>query len=492
MNRKTTALIILAAGLLISVSGCEDAKKQSSSSKDSSHLDRYFTVEPRDIVIGVEESGTVNSLKNHKIRYEASYRTQISWVIDENSEVEEGEVLVKFDDEELVSQVDEYENQLENSRKELSIAKEELEIQKSENEANLRQARDRVTDAEEELSKFLRLEGPKLRDEQTVEVENAREALDEAEQAYEEAYEEHQSTVYDNQEEKNEAEDHLETLKGRIEREEINYENVLIDDKIFKRYTYRNRITTLENNLEQSRLDLKKTQVRADSSLIQKQNQIQRHKNDIQRLEKELKRHREYLSMMELTSPVDGVVLYGDTDDRWRDEEPTEGMDVRRGEVLLTIPDLSQLMIDMDLPEIYRSRVNMGDEAVITVESIQGLSVKGEVSDISPLPVNQLRWDPASPKIYETRITVPEEEKNERMVTGMNVQAKIISQRLKDVLAVPIEAVFEKDGRLFVYRTENGSPEVVYVEIGPADDDFVSIEKGLDAGDKVCLFEPVE
>lgn len=490
MVQKNLIYIILLSQAIF-IAGCAKQKPKTSESS-SNNPDRYYTIEPRDIVIGVEESGDVSSVKNHKIKFEASYRTQISWVIDENSIIKKGEVLIRFDDEELKAKIDELETQLENQKKELEISKEEMEIQKSENLANLREANDRVVDAEESLYKYLKLEGPKSRDAQTVRVEDAREKLEESQAKYDDAYTAYKTTVYDNQEDKDDAEEKLDSLLRNVEKEKLSYDNVLVDDKIFKRYDYPNRITNLENALQQSKLNLQKAQVRAKSSMIQKENQLQRNLNNIERTENELKRHTEYLGMMEIVSPSDGVILYGDTDRRWDDTELKGGMEVYRGQTLATIPDLSELVVNMDLPEIYRSRVKIGDEAIITVESIPGLAVSGTVKEIAPLPVNQLQWDPTSPKIYKTQILVP--SKDDRMVTGMNVQAKIISQRLKDALAVPIEAVFEKDGKLFVYRADKGSDkaDIVFIEIGPSDNDFVCVEKGLKAGDRICLFEPVE
>lgn len=485
LNKIVLSLI---AALLFYFTGCE--KKGGANESGQSNLDRFHIVEPRELLLGVTQSGTINAVKNHKIRYDASYNTQISWVIKENTLVKKDDLLIKFDDEELKSKIEELENSLENSKKQLAIAEEELEIQKSENLANLKKAQDNVSTSEEDLYKYLRLEGPKAKDRQAVDVEDSLDQLKEAQKKYDEAHADYKTTVYDNQDEKEAAEKKLEALLSAVDKMKINYDSVLIDDKIFKRYTYPNRIENLENALEQNKLNLKREEVRAKSSIVQKDNQIQRHRSDIDRYEKNLKRHNEYLAMMEIKSPTDGIILYGDTDERWSKTEPKEGMNVYKGQVLATIPDLSELLVYMDLPEIFRSRVDMDDEVVITVESIPGLAVSGKVKEIATLPTNQLFFDPTSPKIYKTKIEVA--DKDERMVTGMNVQVKIISQRMENVLAIPIEAVFENDGKLFVYKSDGNKSEVCYIEIGEANDDFVLIKEGIKKGDKICLFEPVE
>ena len=60
----------------------------------------------------------------------------------------------------------------------------------------------------------------------------------------------------------------------------------------------------------------------------------------------------------------------------------------------------------------------------------------------------------------------------------------------KDALRVPLEAVFEKEGRPIVYVARGRTPEPREVVLGPSNQDFVVIEKGLDKGERVFLRDP--
>ena len=104
-------------------------------------------------------------------------------------------------------------------------------------------------------------------------------------------------------------------------------------------------------------------------------------------------------------------------------------MDIRRKQVLLTIPDLSDLIVDFDIPEQYRSRVKVDDKVVITPDSIPNLKINGVVAEIPSLPRNQIRWDPYSPKIYGSKIDIT--EPNSKLVSGMNVKIAIINKILR-------------------------------------------------------------
>lgn len=76
--------------------------------------------------------------------------------------------------------------------------------------------------------------------------------------------------------------------------------------------------------------------------------------------------------MMELRAPVDGVVIYADPDRRWGNLDVKPGIDINKGQVLITIPEMSNLVVDFDLPEQYRSKVKVGDRAVISPDSLPG------------------------------------------------------------------------------------------------------------------------
>ena len=61
----------------------------------------------------------------------------------------------------------------------------------------------------------------------------------------------------------------------------------------------------------------------------------------------------------------------------------------------------------------------------------------------------------------------------------------------KAALFVPLEAVFKRDGRALVYVPTLGGPREREVSLGPSNQDFVVIEKGLKQGERVYLRDPL-
>ena len=183
-------------------------------------------------------------------------------------------------------------------------------------------------------------------------------------------------------------------------------------------------------------------------------------------------------------------MTYGDPDRLWGNPEVKVGMDGRRKQVIITIPDMSKMIVDVNLPEQYRSKVTVGDPVIITPESIQTIKIKGKIASIASLPVNIIPWDKSTPKIYRTVVDFSDE--NPKIVSGMSVQVEVVSKILKDVISIPIEAVFEEGGQLLVYRKALSGPEKVNVKIGSTSDSAVEVTEGLEEGDEVYLYRPFQ
>jgi multidrug efflux pump subunit AcrA (membrane-fusion protein) len=71
----------------------------------------------------------------------------------------------------------------------------------------------------------------------------------------------------------------------------------------------------------------------------------------------------------------------------------------------------------------------------------------------------------------------------------MTARVEIEVEERQKALFVPIEAVFEREGRSVVYLAGR-RPRPCEVVLGPSNADFVVVEKGLSRGDRVLLRDP--
>ncbi len=456
---------------------------------DSKVPDRIFTLKKGELVIGSLQSGSVNAQKKYKLSLQASFNTKLMWVIDENTQVKKGDVLAKFETEDLIDRIDDLKMQVENHEKELSVAIEEEKIQLSTNRASIKEAHDRVVNAENDLRKYRRLEKSKERDKLELSVENTNIALGTAEAAYKTKKTAVNSSTGDQTEQATNATE-LKKLQSDIDTQQNNLNNAQRDLTLFKRYSNPQKVTTLENALAQALLNNEKTKISTSSQLIQKRRQISNIRRNLRNASTRLERHQQYLEQMHLEAPVDGVVIYGDPDSRWSNVEVKLGMDVTKNRIMMTIPDMNNLVVDFDLAEQLRSKVNEGDRVIITPESINTLKIPGRIRKIDTLPVNQSFWDRNSPKIYKTVVELSHQD--QQLVSGMSVQVNIVTKTIRDALFIPVEAVFEDKDKFIVYKKTFGAPQEIEVKIGESNDNFVQITQGLLEGDEVYLYRPYQ
>ncbi len=455
--------------------------------------DKLFTVKRGDLIIGVLLSGGVNTKVKHKLNLEVPVNTKLVGVVDENTFVKAGDIVARFETESLQTSIDDLKVSISNAEKDLNVAREELAILISSNAADMKVAQDNLDDAVSAYNKYRKLEGPKSKNEQDQRVSDAYQKLKDAETAHQLARE-----AYYNPTDVPEDEDAEEILKKAYESAlknlksaRISYRNTILDRKIFKRYTQPNNYKNARDKVARMELTLKKEHVRTQSTLAQKQNALTNAELKLRRMQRDLEQKLYYLSQMQLVAPVDGYVTFGDSDrNRWGRAEIKVGMDVYRRQVLITIPDMSWLVVDVDIPEQYRSKVRKDAPVVITPDSVQNLKISGTLSHIAPLPILLVPWDANSAKAYRSVVEFSSDDP--RIVSGINVRVEIVSETLNDVLYVPVEAIFEEGGKFFVYRDESDTPHEVEVEIGKANDNYVEIKSGLDENDVVYLYRPFQ
>lgn len=465
-------------------------KQVAAAKKVDGEPDRIFTVTRSDMAIGIMLKGSVNAKKKHKLALEAPFGTKLVRVVDENAKVKKGDIVAEFETADLIMKIDDIKLNIDKLKKDLELVYEERAVLVSTNAADMRTAKDNMTEAQEAYSRYYRLEGPKDRDTKDLAVADAELALDEAEEALQTAVETHNSTVYPSEDEEQKAKDNIKKLEQKRDAAVTKLNAANLDRKLFKRYTYPNKINELRNKLAQAKLSYEKIKVSTQSSLQQRDNRIRSYEINIRNNERQLKRHQSWLPMMTLIAPTDGIITYGDPDRVWGNPEVKVGMDGRRRQVIITIPDMSKMIVDVSLPEQYRSKIALGNEAIITPDSIREIKLKGKVSQIAMLPNNLIAWDRESPKVYRTVVEFT--ESHPRIVSGMSVQVEVVTKVLKNVLSIPVEAVFEEGGELFVYRKKLGVPEKAVVVIGESGDNAVQILDGLEEGDEIYLYRPFQ
>ena len=157
------------------------------------------------------------------------------------------------------------------------------------------------------------------------------------------------------------------------------------------------------------------------------------------------------------------------------------GDSARPGQMVAQIPDLSGWEVSAQIPETDRAFLVTGQSAIVRPKAIPGREFKGHVSLLGGSAGSA--WN----RTFNCRIAL--DETDEGLRPGLSVDVVIRVETLSDVLWVPSQAVFEREGRWFVYRQ---APEgyVSHPVTIVRRTESQAVVKGVDEGATIALAEP--
>jgi HlyD family secretion protein len=162
------------------------------------------------------------------------------------------------------------------------------------------------------------------------------------------------------------------------------------------------------------------------------------------------------------------------------------GDQVSPNQELVTVPDLSQMIVDAHLRESDIHKIKKGQDVSVVVRAYPDLRLAGEVSSIGAL--TQEEEDGRSGKYFQVAILLSRTDP--RLRPGMTARVKLPVERLDEAVYVPLDAVFARRGRQYCYVWHRRQPELREVVTGPSNETAIVIVAGVTAGEKVLVRDP--
>lgn len=170
-------------------------------------------------------------------------------------------------------------------------------------------------------------------------------------------------------------------------------------------------------------------------------------------------------------SPLDGVVgsVYIDLGESVTQQTP-----------VALVVDMDKVKVNLEVPEKYLPRINLGQTARITVDAYPEEVFEGEVSKMSPVLVSATDAVP-----IEISVSNPEH----RLKSGMFARVELILQRHEAAVTVLKEAVIGRPPDFYVYVIEDGKSIASSrkVSVGILEGSYCQIKSGLSVGEMVVV-----
>jgi HlyD family secretion protein len=239
--------------------------------------------------------------------------------------------------------------------------------------------------------------------------------------------------------------------------------------------------------------------------------EVKKRQLKIERNERELAKARDDLASTTIKAEKPGLVVYGKV---WKGERPEKirvGDEIWGGVNVISLPDLSHMQVKTYVNEVEVDKLDTGQVATIKLDALPVPAFHGKINSIASL--GREKEGEKNVKVFDVIIQI--EEADVRLKPGMTATCHVVvetipprptadpdsvqSEATAEVatpapmpLYIPIDAVFEKDGRTLVYRLVGGQPKEQEVKLGQKNEDFVIVEEGLAPDDRIALRDPLQ
>lgn len=201
------------------------------------------------------------------------------------------------------------------------------------------------------------------------------------------------------------------------------------------------------------------------------------------------------IESMKVRAPIDGLVVARQNQDASGGfyytgmvlPEYRSGDMVNPGRTLADVVDLSGLEVQGKINETDRASLQAGQEVRVRADALPKDTVGGKLKTIGGLASRRFFWDSDTRRQFDTTFQL--DRVDGRLRPGMSAKVDIVGQLLKNVLYVPRQAVFEKEGRPIVYVKEGDRLALHEVKVKFRTASHAVIE-GLNEGTEVTLVNP--
>ncbi|MFA5859591.1 MAG: efflux RND transporter periplasmic adaptor subunit [Elusimicrobiota bacterium] len=194
------------------------------------------------------------------------------------------------------------------------------------------------------------------------------------------------------------------------------------------------------------------------------------------------------LTQTDVYAPAEGLVVYEEVRvSGTRTEKVKPGDTVWRGQAIMSIPDLSKMSVIAEVNEVDLSKIQINDDCVIRIDAYPDQRFYGKVTRCENLVKDSVFT--TGTKIVEVQIII--DGTNTILKPGMTAGIDIITNRLSQVVYVPINAVFEDESGQYYCQVSSGTQFIKRTVVtGDSNNDNIVILDGIKEGEKVALSNP--
>ena len=476
------AAALLAAAGLVAVSA--DASPSSARASGPADL---VKAEPLSFVIDTTATGELEAKNQIEIRSRLEGQSTIVEVVPEGSEVKTGDVLIVLDSEDIKDQIAEEELRVESARNDFESAKSSYEIQVAQNAAEELNAEREVGLAELALDQWVNGDHVKR-------IKQLDQAIESAERNFERLKKKFENSK------KLFAEEFISSDEYELDEiamleAESKLEIARLDKETYLTYEVPRERTSKEAEVDNAKTKRERVTKENEINLANKASNKVSRQRQLELREDKLAELNGQLAAATITAPSDGLVVYATSMEMSRrgwggNEGPLQvGRQVYHNELLIVLPDTSEMVASVRVHESLAGRIRPGQRAEVRIDAAGGKSFSGVVDSIGVLAESG-GWRDPNRREYRVKIALDGRSAGNGLKPSMRCEATIALGLVEDSLSVPVQSVFS-EGPVRYVLIERGSKFARRpVSVGRRSAVYAEITAGLEPGERVLTRDP--
>ena len=354
-------------------------------------------------------------------------RGKIIQIVEDGAKVEKGDVILRFDPTPFEADILRLSGELKSREAVVEYAQQNLEVEKSQADKVLNHAQFDLTTAKQEHARYL---------------------------AYVADLEALEKKVHD--------------MRSEIAQAQRKAEQIL-------------------TQLQKAESDLARLQKEVVFKVAQAMAELNKANSEVATIRTALAQSRDELDKTTVHAPLGGFVVLNEIFQGNVRRKPRAGDTIWQGQATLYLPDLSSIIVKTQLREEDLQKIRTGLAATVRVDAYPDARFEGEVGSVGVLAIDSAG---AAMVGKHFQYTVSLKGSDPRLRPGMTARVFIVADSARDVLTVPLAALFnESEGKTcYVYDGQKFVSRVV--RVGRTNEDMAEILEGLREGEKVALVRP--
>jgi HlyD family secretion protein len=447
-------------------------------SRDNGPDIQLYKVGRRSFPIILQEKGELKAASSIDVRCELEGRSTIIYLVAEGAHVKKGDLLVELASDAIDEKIRDAEIKEAVAKAAMEAAEKELQILRDKNASEIRKAELAKWLAEQDLKKYQEGDSAALRQTTLLAVEKGRYILRRREDQLKDSEQLFQQGYMTRME--------LDTDRFNLYEAKSDLEKAELAQKVSNEYTIPMNLQEKQSAVREAEKDLDRIQKAAGASEGKSVADVEAKKSEFSLVQDKLEKLRAQKAKARIVATTDGLVVYA-REDFWgnADSQIKTGSQVHERQLLIQLPDTSSMKIVLRVHEAKTELLKEGLAATINIEGFGDQSFTGKVSKIAALADSRNRWFNPNLKEYETDVLLDGEFR--QLKPGNTATVEILVAELRNVLTVPVQAIFSKGGKYFVFLDENGQARPLEVQIGQSSTQFAEIKGGLQEGQAIRL-----